>query len=765
LINNQKLSPFEAKFSINNFLENFDYGSNEQLGIFYEKVFKDVNYLIEKDTITEKIIQENRIIFEDFLSILIPRYQSNSEIKIVSLPFDNEAIFTSNLFDSQIGSVMSDNSKELVYNITNNAELYRLKCLLILNYNLDQPIKIDKKLSIKITDSNEIIRNFSLINTSEFITAKPKKGFIFPTSDQINSILDNFDDLDLWMELFPPNSWTVWGFSILSFADNTLENAITELKTNLLNSTSLDTFLDVSFKNIFRSIFNVNDLKVGITLFNPDEEQLYKSKYNNLNIDSFLLFHRDNMGIDWILNDSVFQKSFTENQVVIVQDVEIYGFGNQDSVILKSFIEQEIDSFLIAPIVSGKRFLGYIEFVSSQKYALKKRVLSRLNLILPIVVNTIKRFVDDNVNKIDAVIQTEYTSIHPSVYWKFRQQANAFLQSSKSLKDFNFKDIVFPNVFGLYGQIDIKNSSKNREEATKKDISKQLSILLELVTQAFQENKILIIEQTIFELKRFESDINENYQANTEEKFKIFLLNEVYPFLKSLRFSELVRERIEKYFELLDDKLQVVYQVRKAYDQSVMQLNRRMSSYLDENQKEAQQIFPHFYERYATDGIEHNLYIGASINPKLQFNEIYFNNLRLWQLKVLCETVHSFQTWKGNLSFPLEVATLILAFSTPLTIRFRMDEKLFDVDGAYNARYEVIKKRIDKAFVKNSEERITQADKVTIVYSQTSEKLEYMKYLKYLIAKGILEEEIELLDVEDLQGVSGLKALRVTVKP
>jgi uncharacterized HAD superfamily protein len=106
-----------------------------------------------------------------------------------------------------------------------------------------------------------------------------------------------------------------------------------------------------------------------------------------------------------------------------------------------------------------------------------------------------------------------------------------------------------------------------------------------------------------------------------------------------------------------------------------------------------------------------------------------------------------------------------LAFSTPLTIRFRMDEKLFDVDGAYNARYEVIKKRIDKAFVKNSEERITQADKVTIVYSQTSEKLEYMKYLKYLIAKGILEEEIELLDVEDLQGVSGLKALRVTVKP
>ncbi len=31
-----------------------------------------------------------------------------------------------------------------------------------------------------------------------------------------------------------------------------------------------------------------------------------------------------------------------------------------------------------------------------------------------------------------------------------------------------------------------------------------------------------------------------------------------------------------------------------------------------------------------------------------------------------------------------------------------MDEKRFDVDGAYNARYEIVKKRIDKAYVKEA---------------------------------------------------------------
>jgi hypothetical protein len=760
----QELSPFDAKFSITSFIENFDYGTNEQLKNYYENVFKEIVYLTENKVLTEEIIQKNKNIFDDFFSILIPKYQSETDIKVVSLPFDDKAIFTTKLFQEIIGSGTDKSPKDLVYDMPNATELYRFKCLLILNSILNQPISIDKKLSLKVADSNGIFRNFSLINASEFVTATPKKGFEFPTSEKINFLLDNFEDIDLWKELFPPNSWTISGFAIITFTDNTIENAVSQLKTNLLNSTSVDSFLDESFKNIFRSIFNVNDLKVGITLYNPDEEQLYKSKYNNLNMDSFLLFQRDNKSIDWIINDTIFKSSFTDSEVIIIQDVEMYSLGNPDSVILKSFIEQGIDSFLVAPIVSRSRFLGYIEFVSGQKYALKKRVLSRLNLVSPIIVNTIERFVDDNINKIDAVIQNEYTSIHPSVYWKFRQQANSFMRSSKSLEDFNFKDIVFPNVYALYGQIDIKNSSANRVEATKKDITKQIEILLDIVTSLFKENKILIIEQIIFELRRFEADLIENYQANTESQFKDFLQKEVHPMLESLKHSDNVDEKITNYFSVLDEKLDVVYDVRKAYDQSVMQLNKRMSSYLDEAQKEAQQIFPHYYERYATDGIEHNLYIGASINPKLQFSDIYFNNLRLWQLKVLCETVHNFQTWKENLSFPLEVATLILAFSTPLTIRFRMDEKLFDVDGAYNARYEVIKKRIDKALVKNSDERITQAKKVTIVYSQTSEEIEYTKYLKYLVAKDILEPEIELLDIEDLQGVSGLKALRVTVR-
>jgi hypothetical protein len=111
----------------------------------------------------------------------------------------------------------------------------------------------------------------------------------------------------------------------------------------------------------------------------------------------------------------------------------------------------------------------------------------------------------------------------------------------------------------------------------------------------------------------------------------------------------------------------------------------------------------------------------------------------------------------------LDVASMILVFSQPLTISFRMDEKQFDVDGTYNARYEIVKKRVDKAFIKGTKERITQKGKITIVYSQKQDEIEYMRYIKFLQSKRYLHDDAEIVELEDLQAVTGLKAIRVSV--
>ena len=70
---------------------------------------------------------------------------------------------------------------------------------------------------------------------------------------------------------------------------------------------------------------------------------------------------------------------------------------------------------------------------------------------------------------------------------------------------------------------------------------------------------------------------------------------------------------------------------------------------------------------------------------------------------------------------------------------------------------------IDKATIKGSTERLTQPGMMAIVYSQAREAEEYREYLDFLRAEGHLTGAMEELELEDLQGVQGLRALRVQV--
>jgi len=162
--------------------------------------------------------------------------------------------------------------------------------------------------------------------------------------------------------------------------------------------------------------------------------------------------------------------------------------------------------------------------------------------------------------------------------------------------------------------------------------------------------------------------------------------------------------------------------------------------------------------------VEYNLYLGQSLLKKRPFYHHHLREFRLWQLVSMCEIVRRLETLKSQLPIPLETAQLIFVYSDPLDIRFRQDEKQFDVDGAYNVRYEILKKRIDKAYVEGGKERLTQQGKIALVYLNRKDRNEYLEFFDYLRSEGYLTEEVEDLELDSLQGVEGLRALRVTVR-
>ena len=376
-----------------------------------------------------------------------------------------------------------------------------------------------------------------------------------------------------------------------------------------------------------------------------------------------------------------------------------------------------------------------------------------------------KRFKTEAQNLVEAIIQQECTTIHHSVKWRFEEEAKNFIQARNDGKQPMFKDIIFKNVIPLYGQLDIKGSSVKRNDAIKADLLKQIKGIRKVLSGALKHKGMPVLDELKFRLDKYRNEIRSGMSSGSENKIQGFLHSDIIPVFDQLKKDGgEMATLVENYESILDPKLATVYEQRKKFDTSVNVINQTLASLLDEKQVEAQAMFPHYFERYKTDGVEYNIYIGQSISGKKEFDSVYLDNLKLWQLLVTCELERRFEELKKDLETPLEIASLILAYSNSLAVHFRMDEKRFDVEGAYNARYEIVKKRVDKAHIKGTKDRITTPGKIAIIYSTDQDANEYRGYIEFLEAKGYLKKNtLENLELEDLQGISGLRALRTEV--
>jgi len=65
--------------------------------------------------------------------------------------------------------------------------------------------------------------------------------------------------------------------------------------------------------------------------------------------------------------------------------------------------------------------------------------------------------------------------------------------------------------------------------------------------------------------------------------------------------------------------------------------------------------------------------------------------------------------------------------------------------------------------VEGTSDRVTQPGKIAIIYRQSPEGREYRGYTEYLQNLGYLTSEVKELDLDELQGVQGLRSLRVAV--
>ena len=700
-------------------------------------------------------IEDNRDLIRRLLSDLIPEALTLNEIKAVSMPYRDFMFNRTQRFKNILRAAGPD----FKFNIRgfDEHQFYVLSCCLILNEFYGTRLDFSKPLFYDIPTADGITKHYRILYNAEHLDIVPTDKVVPITAEDIDLLTNNYDDLALWKSKFPKDSYILKGFAIMSLYDATVENAVSLLKEKLIGLNTVR--FQQSVEAIFRSIYQIAHLEIGFTLFISEENKFKVASFGQP-MKSFIIPDQYAEADKEMLCTYSYQRLIEDKVYFAISDVLKFQSIDPSSDLAQNFLSKNIHSFILAPIIKNGVLLGVFEVVSPKANDLNSVNANKLEVVMPFLTESIERLVNEYQVQVQAVIQDNYTTIHSSVYWKFKSAAQQYLDARQSGRDYTLPEVIFKNVFPLYGQADIKGSSDARNMSVQKDLRKQMNALLHLLESL---QPVASFNEELKQVKIFLHQLEISVQANTEQQITAYLNGGLLLQLKKITDQEWL-PLISSYFAESNQEKGDFYTYRRKYETTVSLINEKMANIIDKRQAEAQALFPHYYERFKSDGVEHNLYIGSSILPSQQFELSKLYDLRLWQLRVLCEMELAHYHLKPQLPYQLEVTTLVLVYHTPIDIRFRMDEKRFDVDGTYNARFEIVKKRIDKAHIKHSLERITGVGKLTIVYSSDTEEQEYRNYIHILQQNQVLGEHIEKFEVEDLQGISGLKGLRVVIR-
>ncbi len=632
-------------------------------------------------------------------------------------------------------------------------------CFIILDKYYDISLDYGLPFLFSLNDrETNMDRFYKTTSTLDFLQVKAVGAAPEIPSDRLDFLLSHLNDADLWLETFSPDVFQFEGFFLATMNDVTEVETMSRLRKMLLTTESvLERESATKVADLTRVYLNLPKVEVGIFAldfpFDVSKASRYEIHYPIIEgvVDYLLTTDEKN----------VYRTACVLNKIQVISDLKNV---TQPDYLIGELISAGFRSLMVVPLWDHKKkIIGIMELASTRPYVFTHVIKLKIKEILPlydVAIEENKNAVDNNIK---SLMQEKFTAIHPSVQWRFWEAACDFLYGQNKGEDKIIDRITFEDVYPLHAQIDIKKSTLIRNEAAYTDVDKNLNLLYALISQ-------LAVKDDDEQLELFSARISEEienikieFNINRENEINHFITYEVHPLLNQHRIDhEDSTTLIDAYFDELDSEQNLIYTQRSKYDISLKKINSTIANYLDAQEKITQRVIPHYFEKSKTDGVDYTIYAGQSILKDVTFEDHHFRYLRKWQVQSMCDIYGRLEQLRKDLPLDMSLSYLILTRSHGLSIKFRTEEKHFDIDGSQHTHFEILKKNLDKSLVKETRERLTQGDKMSIVYLQESDKLLYSRYLEDLAAKGLIQPEIEDLEIEPVQGIDGLRALRAT---
>jgi len=758
--------PFNKSFSLIPLLEYWEetIADNVQLKSAFETYIKNElkKYPYLQEPVRDmSVLEKHRKFIDTLMSVIFPPASCKNEIGLAVLPFSMDVVYATAGY-RWFEKAIADSKKKMFYDQGNMilSVIYFRAYKVILKEFYDIDYNFDYPLVIPILDPETgLERHFKFTIDKRFVKIKNLKKIKPLTSNQKKMLMENTANLDIWRKIIPPENFEFQGFIINRAFDISDQETVRLLKDDLTIGSLMES--KERFESVERrlqSLMNIPGIKMGLVGLEGGKRILVDCGFQT---NKSLIFTNNDLHSSPQLNESIYGEVISDHNPHVLSDLTNL---TKPTEIEKQIIDNGFKSFAVLPLIHQNKLLAVLELGVDKAGALFAINILKLNNILPLFSLSLIQSMEALNNRIQKVINENCTAIHQAVEWRFRQAALNYVRDELREGSAEMEEVVFDNVYSIYGLSDIRGSSTQRNFVIQSDLIDHLDHARDILFEAKKQAQLPVLDELIFRTQNYEIQIAKSLTSEDEAKVIEFLHYEIEPIFNHLAgLHPRIQKKVEEYHKMINPELGILYRKRKEFDESVAQITDMISTYLDEQEEVAQKMFPHYFEKFKTDGVDYNIYLGASLSNDKTFDTLYLKNMRLWQLMLMIGIVQKADRQKSELKMPLDTAHLILVQSQPISIQFRFDEKRFDVNGAYNVKYEIMKKRIDKALIKGTDERLTQPGKIAIVYSQGREIQEYYRYIEYLISKGLILGEVQDLELSELQGVQGLRALRINV--
>jgi hypothetical protein len=198
---------------------------------------------------------------------------------------------------------------------------------------------------------------------------------------------------------------------------------------------------------------------------------------------------------------------------------------------LKTLRNRGIKSFGMVPVFYNNKPAGVLEVSANEEGILDQTLLSRLDIVIPLLAQLLRQDTEAFEARIGNIIKGNFTSIQPSVEWKFNEVA---LQYEKKIHSGGIpailETIYFKDVYPLYGAIDIRNSTLERNSALRLDLQIQFELLTKTLTGLKEKVDLDLLDELIYQSDKWESLLSDSLTTAQELDLNTFLKDRIASF-------------------------------------------------------------------------------------------------------------------------------------------------------------------------------------------------------------------------------------------